>query len=216
MPDNNERYYGTYCKLENRNDTTEIKLDGNSVFVGNPAQLHVETHVTEAGKEKPRVIVARDEKMAIGFLPTGVAKRVIALSKKGWLVHAFPALVVFDKLNDSYWCEVALVAYPPEERAAFDPFVERLKERIAKGDHPEVALSDKQLDRVIETAGEWCDMPAAPLPSISKGSALYKTHRTQTESLAKTASNHGKGCMVAVVAVLVVVVLVILFLLGAL
>lgn len=78
--------------------------------------------------------------------------------------------------------------------------------RIAKGDHPAIALSSKELEHVIESGGQWADVKSQQLPKLEKGVAYFKTKRTMTENLAYAAAAGNKGCYVGLFVVLFVII----------
>ena len=199
------KYFGIYTTLQHTDDTTEVKLDGNLCVVGRELDWYAEMRVTSRGKERPRVTVALDERNAAGFLKPELAARVLALDEDGWDIHICPSLVVFDKPKDLFTCEVAVVAFPAEERADFEPFAIRLFERIAHGEHPQVQLSAKQLAQVVESHGAWCETERMARPKLPKACAVYKDQMTSTERLAQRAVKRPRGCLVALAVAAVLV-----------
>lgn len=198
-------YFGTYCMLENTSGSSAVQVDGNMVVIGTPLEFTREVHVTDRGKEVPRIVLSRGQN-ALGFLPANVYKRVAKLMDAGWTCRAYPSLSIFDKLHESYSTEVALICSAPGEDATFDAFAQLMAARIAKGEHPAVALSDKELARVREAGGQWVQTKRTPLPEVKKGTAYFKTKQTTTERLALAAASGNKGCYVALVAVVLVII----------
>lgn len=204
-------YFGVYTTLRHTDDTTEVKLDGNYCVIGREADFVAEMRVTSRGKERPRVTVAATPKMAAGFLEPQLAEKVVSMEEGGWDVHICPSLVVFDKSKDRYTCEVAVVAFPGAERAAFEPFTIRLFERIAKGEHPQPALSAKQLAQVRDSNGQWCKTEAAQRPKLPRACAVYKDRMTKTERMATQAVKRPRGCYIALVVGVVLVALLVVY-----
>ena len=205
------KYFGTYTDLRHTDDTTEVKLDGNYCAIGRETDFVAEMRVTSRGKERPRVTVAATPKMAAGFLEPQLAAQVLSMEEDGWDVHICPSLVVFDKPKDRYICEVAIVAYPAAQRAAFEPFTIRLFERIAKGEHPQVKLSAKQLAHVEDSGGAWCKTESAPRPKLPKACAVYKDRMTKTERMATQAVKRPRGCYIALAVGVVLVALLVFY-----
>lgn len=198
-------YYGTYCQLDTESGDSEVIVDGNATAIGLELTLTPQLHVTDRGKEVPRIVLNRGD-TAMGFLPENVFKQVARLQEAGWICRAFTSASVFVKSTDSYWVEAAIICYQPDRAEVFDPFVESIAKRIAKGDHPAVALSPKEQGLVVESKGAWCDTKEQKLPKLKKGSAYYKTKRTMTENMAYAAAEGNKGCWVGLfVAVFAVV-----------
>ncbi len=124
----------------------------------------------------------------------------------GWTCRAFASAVVIDKIRNTNWVEVAIVCYPSKDAPVFEPFVASIADRIAKGDHPAIALSSKELEHVIESGGQWADVKSQQLPKLEKGVAYFKTKRTMTENLAYAAAAGNKGCYVGLFVVLFVII----------
>lgn len=188
-------YYAAYCRLDTRSGDSHVIVDGNTVVIAAELAYTEQLHVTERGKEVERIVLSRGDQ-ALGFLPDDVCKQVKKRLEQGWELRAFSSAVAFEKRDDSYWVEAAVFCYDPRESAAIDAFIATTVKRIAKGEHPAISLSPKELQQVIETKGEWAQNAAQKLPKLPKGSAYYKTKRTMTENLAYAAAEGNKGCYV--------------------
>ena len=195
-------YFGTYCTLEHTSGDSEIRADGNMVVIGTQLDWTHEVHVTHRGKEVPRLILSRGQN-AYGFIPAALYKRVQQLRLAGWTCRAYAATSIFYKLEDRYLTEVALICYAPEHAGELDAFSELIAQRIAKGEHPGVALSEKELAHVLEEGGTWADVKTTSRPQLKKGAAYYKTRQTATERMALAAASGNKGCYVGAAALLV-------------
>lgn len=206
MAHEDERYYGAFCKLDKIDDDDVMTPDQNAIRIGLPLEVVHELHVTHRGKEYDRVYVHDAAGRNAGFLPKQVAKRYIELKAAGWTCHVIPTLIVYSKADEGYWAEVAIMCYSPDVAHAFDPFCQAVCKRIASGDHVEVRLDAQQVQRIVDSAGEWSAVPNAPLPHIDKNSAVYKSKQSGSEKLAQTAIEHTTGCYIVLIAVTVVVV----------
>lgn len=190
-----EIYYATYCKLDTHSGDTMVMVDGNAVVIGSELSFTEQTHVTNRGKEVERIVLSRGDQ-ALGFLPDNVYKQVVKRREEGWECKAFASAVAFNKPSESYWVEAAIFCFRPQDAATFERFISSIEKRIAKGEHPSIALSSKDLSRVVESQGEWAQTASQKLPKLEKGTAYYKTKRTMTETMALAAANGNKGCYV--------------------
>lgn len=190
-----ETYYATYCRLETTSGDSEIIVDGNTVVIGAELNMLEQVHVTERGKEVERSVLSRGD-YAFGFLPSNVYKQVHKLLEAGWMCRAFASAVAFDKRDDTYWVEAAVICYRPQDAEIFEPLVKALANSIAKGDHPDVTLTPKELGLLIESKGMWANYKPQKLPKLDKGVAYYKTKRTMTEKMAYAGAEGNKGCYV--------------------
>lgn len=200
-----ETYYATYCRLDERSGDSCVVVSANAVTIAAELTLTRQVHVTKRGKEVPRILLSRG-KEAMGFLPDKIFRQVDKLLDEGWTCRAFASAVIFDQPNELYWIEVAIICYRPEDASIFEPFVAKVLERMAKGDHPAIALSPKELEHVMESAGQWADVKSQQLPKLEKGMAYYKTKRMMTENLAYAAAEGNKGCYVGLFIVLFLII----------
>ena len=200
-----ETYYAAYCRLDEASGDSCVVVNANAVTIAAELTVTEQIHVTKRGKEVPRILLSRG-KEAMGFLPEKVFKQVNELLEAGWTCRAFASTVIFDKPHETYWVEVAVICYRPDDAAIFDPFVDAVVKRMAKGDHPAIALSSKELEHVIESAGQWSDVKSQQLPRLEKGMAYYKTKRMLTENLAYAAAEGNKGCYVGLFVVLFLII----------
>ena len=76
-------------------------------------------------------------------------------------------------------------------------FVKRILKRIKGGDHPHVALTQEQFEKVLETRGEWCMTRGAPMPEKRKGEVVFKRRQSRTEYLQGLSYEHRVGCSIA-------------------
>ncbi|MCD8200417.1 MAG: hypothetical protein LUD25_05665 [Coriobacteriaceae bacterium] len=200
-------YYGAYCKTEAKTSDMSSRLGGNAVIVGNEVPMSTETIVTERGKEIPQVTVGIDEEQPIGCLPQGVGSKVALLQGKGWECHAYPSVIGYNQNDQKFWCEVAVVCYSTDHKKEFDAFCKKLTQRLGKGDHPDIDLSNKLVDRVISSGGTWCEMRTLPLPKLEKGNVYYKKHRSAADRAANAAVRNPRGCYIAIAVVVVVIII---------
>ena len=189
-------YFGTYTTLEHTSGDSVIRVDGNLTVIGSELDLTRETHVTRRGKEVPRIILSRGS-AAMGFVPASLHRRLDAMLDAGWTCHAIASTSIFYKLEDRYITEVALICAAPGNAAATDAFASRIAAQIARGGHPDVNLSAKELSSMLAADGQWSPGHDSKRAEPMKGAAYYKTRQTATERLALAAAAGNKGCWVA-------------------
>ena len=201
----NSIYYACYCQLEHTSGDSYIRVDGNTLVIGAELTFTQQVHVTEKGKEVPRIVLSRGDQ-AMGFLPDKTYKQVMKLLDKGWICRAFVSLAVFNKNEDRYWGEVALICYDKKNEDVFNFFTDLIVKRISKGEHPVIDLSPKEVEHVIEAKGQWASTGEVKLPKLNKGSAYYKTKRTMTENMAYAAAEGNKGCYIGLFIVVFIII----------
>lgn len=190
-----EILYSTYCFLDTQSGDSIVTVDGNAVVIGSELSFTPQTHVTKRGKELDRIVLSRGDQ-ALGFLSDNVFKKVSKYLDAGWECTAYASAVGFTKKDESYWVEAAVFCFPPKYAECFNRFASLMEKRIAKGEHPNIVLSPKEISRVVEANGDWDETPSQKLPKPDKGSAYYKTRRTMTENMALAAADGNKGCYV--------------------
>lgn len=204
MPES-EIYYATYCRLDETSGDSCVIVNPNAVVVAAELTMAKQVHVTERGKEVPRILLSRGD-VAMGFLPDKVFGRVDKFLDEGWTCRAFATAAIVDKLRDANYVEVAVICYRPEYASSFEPFVEAMLKRMSKGDRPAIALSPKEAEHVVESDGQWADVKSQKLPKLEKGVAYYKTRRMMTESMAYAAAEGNKGCYVGLFIVVFLII----------
>ena len=206
-----QKYYACYCRLDSTSADSLITVDGNAMVIGVELSLTQEVHVNQRGKEVPRIVLANGD-YPMGFLPVKEYKKVTDLQEKGWVCRAFLSLAVYNRLENSYWAEVALVCYSKEYEKAFAGFCDGVIRRICKGGRPDIDLSDAEVERVIETNGQWAEMNEKKRPKLEVGSAYFKTRRSFAENMAYAAAEGNKGCYVSLfIAVFIIIFTIIWF-----
>lgn len=200
-----QKYYGAYCRLDNTNADSSIMFDGNTAVIGTELAFAHQVHVTQRGKEVSRMVLScGDQEM--GFLPSREYKKIVELQEKGWTCRAFLSLVVYNKPEETFWGEVALVCYGKDHEDEFGAFCDNLVKRICKGEHPDIDLSSEDTTRVIETKGQWADMKEKKRPKPEAGSAYFKTRRSFAENMAYAAAEGNKGCYAGLFIVVFIII----------
>lgn len=175
------------------------------MIIGAELTFTHQVHVTQKGKEVSRIVLARGDQ-AMGFLPSKEYKKVTELQEKGWTCRAFLSLAVYNKLENTYWGEVALVCYSKEHEEEFGVFCGKIEKALSKGGRPAIDLSSKEVSRVIETKGQWTGIKEIKRPKLEVGSAYYKTRRTFAENMAYAAAEGNKGCYVGLFIVVFIII----------
>lgn len=200
-----EIYYATYCCLDEVSGDSCVIVNPNAVVIAAELTVTKEIHVTERGKEVPRILLSRGD-VAMGFLPDKVFNRVNKLLDEGWTCRAFASAVIIDKVSDITQVEAAIICYRPDVAASLEAFVDMLTKHMAKGDRPVIDLSSKEVEHVIEGAGQGSEIKLQKLPKLEKGRAYYKTRRMVTENMAYAAAEGNKGCYVGLFIVVFLVI----------
>jgi hypothetical protein len=140
----------------------------------------------------------------IASLKADDAKRICEHLDKGWQVSLFLSLVIVDQVNHTHLAELACLCYSPEACAgdftqAMETFTGNIAYRIAKGEHPGLALSEDQFVRVLESGGTWYLTKKVELPELQKGQIYYRRRRSAGEGLIEMAYQGKLGCKIAAI-----------------
>jgi hypothetical protein len=207
MPDKVSTIYtGSYEILENIDPDESIRLRGNGTTIG--TRLAIEFPSDEKGPIAQ--VVSRVG--VLGTLPNGTAGRVRALAEQGWICFAALSLIWYNRHAEvHYHAEVAVIAYNPVEEEIFSVYTAGLLNRIANGQHPEVELSAKGLERVRESKGTWCETKKVALPKFEResGEVVYQQKQSFSDSLTEAAAEGKTGVKVLAVFFYVAVFLII-------
>lgn len=202
-------FFATYCVLDDTSGDSHIRVDGNMTVIGAELDFTREMHVTHRGKEVPRIVLSRGTN-AMGFVPASLFRRLDAMLDAGWTCRAVASTSVYDKLAERFSTEVAVICAAPDIAEAAGIFADRAFAKIARGSHPDINLSAKELSAMLGCGGQWDSPRESSRITPGKGAAYYKTRQTATERMALAAASGSIGCWVAlavcVLAVLVAVV----------
>jgi hypothetical protein len=122
--------------------------------------------------------------------------RLARLAAKGWTIKAYIDVLYFRSEDKVVIAEVAFICWDSSEllNQAMETFCKHIADRIAHGDHANLALTQENLIQVIDSKGSWFLTGSTPYPIREKGTVTYKSHRTGSESLVGYALAHNKGC----------------------
>lgn len=141
----------------------------------------------------------------IAPLTLGDADRLRRAAEAGWTVAAYIDYMVYSRETKTVWAEVAFFAYRPD-CAPVARFIEESLTRIKHGDHPEIAIGQKNFEKIMESAGEWFFTKDTPKPELKKGEADFKKRLGLTDKLVVYSMNHKIGCSVLSVIFYIVVI----------
>lgn len=199
-----EIYYATYCRLDEASGDSCVIVNPNAVVIAAELTVTKEIHVTEKGKEVPRILLSRGD-VAMGFLPDKVFNRVSKLLDEGWMCRAFASAVIIDKVSDITQVDVAIICYQPDVAAAIDPFINTLVKHMAKGERPIIDLSPKEVEHVIECAGQSNEIKLRNCPSSRRGGHTTRQAHDDREC-ACAAAEGNKGCYVGLFIVVFLII----------
>ena len=187
-------YWGTYARFTTTDKRTAGAFLGTDNIIGDAFSVEVDY---ASGKREAWIVNLFGVRM--GVLEDSAADQVELCNAKGWTVVALLALVAFSEEPEpgQYWGEVALIAYDPAFKDAFEPFVAQFEQKLGNGVRGSLDLGAKSLQELMAKQGDWFPTGRQPLPEREAGTAFVKTERSGTERLVDQARKGNKGCMVA-------------------
>ncbi len=186
-------YLGGYFDFETVSKKDSGILLGADNAVGDIYRIDI---VQEDGEH--RAWLENSFGQRIGFLEPGISRKLKMLQAEGLRTLAILSFIAFTDHPDEghYWGQVAVVCYRPQDKEAFERFVETVSERMGDGVRLKVDLGPEGVAKVRETAGAWVPSQTVSLPKASKGTAYLKQRRKMSERMIDKGRAGNKGCYV--------------------
>jgi hypothetical protein len=144
-----------------------------------------------------RIALTNAAGQTIGYLGDGDSRRITQHLGDGWKVVAVLSLVLFHQNEKKTSGEVGCICYAPDIAPAMEAFAANIAYRIAKGEHPSLALNHDQLIRVLRSEGAWYLTKHQALPELPAGTIVHKRRRSAGEGLVEQAYKGNRGCKAA-------------------
>ncbi len=188
-------YEGFYARFNPDDDEGYRLLAGANCIIG--TNLYP-VFASDDGENPTVHIEARHEQHLARF-DRKTSERLNQLKQRGWVIQLNLSAVFYEESSHRFWGEVAVMTYDPQancDLVALKTFINHMVRRIRGGEHPNIALSQKQFEQVMESKGSWYLTRPVPLPATKSGEIIFKRKMSPTEHLTEAAANGNKGCMV--------------------
>lgn len=152
---------------------------------------------------------------SLGAFGAGISSRIRQAHDSGLICRAFVSAVIYAESAGNFWAEYAVICYPETEKSAWERFCDNASECIAKGNHPDIKLTDKQIAHVLDSDGSWFDLGSMEYAKLPKGAVYFKKRRSAADSMVDKAVSGKKGCKVAATIFWIALALVVIFLVWA-
>ena len=110
-----------------------------------------------------------------------------------------------------YWGEMAVIAYNPAHKEAFERFITTVCTRMFDNVRTRVNFDAEGVERIISSGGSWVPEQTVPMPSKKKGTVIMKSKRSVSEKLIEQGRKGNKGCYVVSWAFIIALVVALLF-----
>ncbi len=184
------RYFGEYATFVPADKPSGELLQGADFVIGE--ELEIEFRGEEAWLKNRFGADA-------GKLDATVARRLRVCAAREWTCKAVLSAVAFSSEPDPgfYWGQAALVCFDPLYAEAFDAWLEAVRAKVADGARVQVALTEPEVDKVLESRGTWLPAGRAEVPFPEEGkSVILKDHRTFSENMIELGRQRKLGCLV--------------------
>lgn len=224
MADNHsDRYLGLYLTACEVTSDESKHLSSNESVIGAEVVLVFDEamQVDEDGSGQgisahPGLVCVQSRRgYALGAFGAADSATIRQAHDKGMTCRAFVSAVLYTEEKNGFHAEFAVICYPKGEQAIWEPYCATAAKAFARGDHPDIKLSPKEITRVVQSGGEWFPAGEMERAKLPKGTVYFKKRRSVADSLVNQAVAGNKGCKVAGILFWIVLGLVVIFLVWA-
>ncbi len=203
-----DQYFGTYQTFETVSKKDAAVLLGADNLVGDRYTIEIEL---DGDAHKAWLISRFDQR--IGFFDGNFSRRLSILKANGLELTAILSFVAYTDMPEPghYWGEMAVIAYNPAHKEAFERFITTVCTRMFDNVRTRVNFDAEGVERIISSGGSWVPEQTVPMPSKKKGTVIMKSKRSVSEKLIEQGRKGNKGCYVVSWAFIIALVAALLF-----
>ena len=203
-----DQYFGTYQTFETVSKKDAALLLGADNLVGDRYTIEIEL---DGDAHKAWLISRFDQR--IGFFDGNFSRRLSILKANGLELTAILSFVAYTDMPEPghYWGEMAVIAYNPAHKEAFERFITTVCTRMFDNVRTRVNFDAEGVERIISSGGSWVPEQTVPMPSKKKGTVIMKSKRSVSEKLIEQGRKGNKGCYVVSWAFIIALVAALLF-----
>lgn len=203
-----DQYFGTYQTFETVSKKDAAVLLGADNLVGDRYTIEIEL---DGDAHKAWLISRFDQR--IGFFDGNFSRRLSILKANGLELTAILSFVAYTDMPEPghYWGEMAVIAYNPAHKEAFERFITTVCTRMFDNVRTRVNFDAEGVERIISSGGSWVPEQTVPMPSKKKGTVIMKSKRSVSEKLIEQGRKGNKGCYVVSWAFILALVAALLF-----
>lgn len=203
-----DQYFGTYQTFETVSKKDAAVLLGADNLVGDRYTIEIEL---DGDAHKAWLISRFDQR--IGFFDGNFSRRLSILKANGLELTAILSFVAYTDMPEPghYWGEMAVIAYNPAHKEAFERFITTVCTRMFDNVRTRVNFDAEGVERIISSGGSWVPEQTVSMPSKKKGTVIMKSKRSVSEKLIEQGRKGNKGCYVVSWAFIIALVAALLF-----
>lgn len=203
-----DQYFGTYQTFETVSKKDAAVLLGADGLVGDRYTIEIEL---DGDAHKAWLVSRFDQR--IGFFDGNFSRRLSILKANGLELTAILSFVAYTDMPEPgrYWGEMAVIAYNPAHKEAFERFITTVCTRMFDNVRTRVNFDAEGVERIISSGGSWVPEQTVPMPSKKKGTVIMKSKRSVSEKLIEQGRKGNKGCYVVSWAFIIALVAALLF-----
>ena len=203
-----DQYFGTYQTFETVSKKDAAVLLGADNLVGDRYTIEIEL---DGDAHKAWLVSRFDQR--IGFFDGNFSRRLSILKANGLELTAILSFVAYTDMPEPgrYWGEMAVIAYNPAHKEAFERFITTVCTRMFDNVRTRVNFDAEGVERIISSGGSWVPEQTIPMPSKKKGTVIMKSKRSVSEKLIEQGRKGNKGCYVVSWAFIIALVAALLF-----
>ncbi len=203
-----DQYFGTYQTFETVSKKDAAVLLGADNLVGDRYTIEIEL---DGDAHKAWLISRFDQR--IGFFDGNFSRRLSILKANGLELTAILSFVAYTDMPEPghYWGEMAVIAYNPAHKEAFERFITTVCTRMFDNVRTRVNFDAEGVEHIISSGGSWVPEQTVPMPSKKKGTVIMKSKRSVSEKLIEQGRKGNKGCYVVSWAFIIALVAALLF-----
>lgn len=187
-------YFGDYARFSTADKNVGALLAGPDNAIGDIGEIEF---VLDENKQDIAWLKNRFGKL-VGKLDGPTSHRLAILKAKGWNVLYVLSFVAFsekpDSSQNSYWGEVAIIAFSPRVAKEFLEFLNSFVKKASAGERPNPALTDAEVNQILSNPSSWTPSQKIPLPAMDANTILVKDTRSMHDKLLDQGRNKNPGC----------------------
>ncbi len=188
-----QEYFGTYQRFETVSKKDAGTLLGADNIIGDPYQIQLEL---EDGVHRGWLVNRFNAR--IGYFDEEFSRRLSLFKAKGMEMTALLSFVAFTESPEPghYWGEMAVIAYDPHEKTAFETFCQAVAKKIGEGVHPDLDVPEEKVAEIVSSNGTWLPEKNLPYPELPKGSVFLKRRRSLMDGVIEQGRKGNIGCYI--------------------
>ena len=187
-------YFGAYARFSTLDKNTGAVMAGPDNAVGDRGTIEFQLD----DRKRSIAWMKNPYGKTVGMLDPSISYTLAVLQAKGWKLHYVLSFVAFSEYPDadknSYWGEVAVIAFAPRYEAEFEQFLSEFQRRAADGTRPNPVLTTAEVEEILRNPQGWRPFVFVDLPRFDANTILMKDRRSMHDKLLDQGRGKNPGC----------------------